>query len=202
MRIVIALGGNALLRRGEPPEAAIQAARLAAIAPGLVRLANQHEVVLVHGNGPQVGLLARESADDRMLTAPYPLGMLSAATQGLIGSSIQQALRNSGLGHATASLITHAVVAGDDPAIDRPEKFIGAVYDKSRARELTQVHGWSMAPDDGGWRRVVPSPRPRRIIEFEEGRRLLEGGTTVIMGGAEAASPSFPLATATTRSTL
>lgn len=183
MRMVIALGGNALLHRGEPPEAAAQSARLTAAAPALMRLAEEHEVVLVHGNGPQVGLLARESAEDPSLGEPYPLGLLSAATQGLIGSLLQQALRNAGATKPVAALVTHVVAAPDDPALRHPEKFIGALYDEREARALTKAHGWTMAADHGGLRRVVASPRPTRILELDEGRALLDAGHTVIMGG-------------------
>lgn len=183
MRLVIALGGNALLRRGEPPEAATQAARLAVIAPGLARIAGAHQVVFVHGNGPQVGLLARESADDATLTTPYPLGLLGAATQGLIGSLLQQALRGAGLAAPTVTVVTHVIIDGDDPALRTPEKFIGAVYDERRARDLARTHGWAIAPDGDGWRRVVPSPRPQQIVELDACRTLLNTETTVIMGG-------------------
>ena len=183
MRIVIALGGNSLLHRGEPPEAAAQSARLAAAAPALSRLADAHEVVLVHGNGPQVGLLARESADDRALRAPYPLGLLSAATQGMIGSLLQQALCNAGTTKPVVALVTHTVVDVDDPAMHRPDKFIGASYEARRAHALARTHGWTVALDHDGWRRVVPSPRPMRVLELEDGRALLAAGRTVILGG-------------------
>lgn len=183
MRIVIALGGNALLHRDEPPEAAAQSARLAAVAPALARLADAHEVVLVHGNGPQVGLLARESAEDPALHAPYPLGLLSAATQGMIGSLLQQALRNAGTTKPVAALVTHTVVNPDDPAMHHPQKFIGAVYDARRAHLFAKTHGWAIALDHDGWRRVVASPRPMRILELDDGRALLAEGRTVILGG-------------------
>lgn len=183
MRLVIALGGNALLHRAEPPEASTQIARLSAAAPALARLAADHHVVLVHGNGPQVGLLARESADDRTLATPYPLAALSAETQGLIGSLLQQTLHNAGLSTPIATLITHVLVDRDDPAMRHPDKFIGPVYSRRRAHELARVHEWSIASQEDGWRRVVPSPLPTQIIERDEGRLLLEAGVTVIMGG-------------------
>ncbi|AGW41082.1 gamma-glutamyl kinase [Leifsonia xyli subsp. cynodontis DSM 46306] len=183
MRLVIALGGNALLHRGEPPEAATQAARLAVAAPALARLAATHQVVFVHGNGPQIGLLARESAADPSLAAPYPLGLLSAATQGLIGSLLQQALHGADPDVATATVVTHVSIDSDDPALLTPEKFIGNVYDEHHARALARKHGWSIAPDGDGWRRVVSSPRPRQILEIDTCRTLLNAGTTVIMGG-------------------
>ncbi|MBS1897247.1 MAG: carbamate kinase [Actinobacteria bacterium] len=183
MRLVVALGGNALLHRGERPEASAQSARLAAVAPALARLADAHELVLVHGNGPQVGLLARESAEDPALGAPYPLGLLSAATQGMIGSLLQVALRSAGATRPVSTLVTHVLVDPEDPEMHRPEKLIGAVYDERRARALAKTHGWSIAADGGGWRRVVPSPRPRRILELDDARTLLGAGRTVVLGG-------------------
>ncbi|WP_022886163.1 carbamate kinase [Glaciibacter superstes] len=183
MRLVIALGGNALLHRHEPPEAATQVARLALAAPALARLAVQHQVVFVHGNGPQVGLLARESTDDATLTAPYPLAALDAETQGLIGSLLTQALHNAGLAGPIVTLVTHTVIDADDPAMGEPTKFIGAVYDHHRAHRLAADHGWDIARDGDGWRRVVFSPLPQRIVELHAGATLLDTGATVIMGG-------------------
>ncbi|HEU5223192.1 MAG TPA: carbamate kinase [Candidatus Lumbricidophila sp.] len=183
MRIVIALGGNALLRRDEAPDADTQTARLALAAPTLAQLAQQHQVVLVHGNGPQIGLLARESTDDRSLTSPYPLTALGAETQGLIGSLIQQSLHNAGLSKPAVTLITHTIVDADDPALSNPTKFIGAVYSRRKAARLARDHGWRIAPDWNGWRRVVASPQPRRIVELEAARTLLTAGVTVVMGG-------------------
>lgn len=183
MRLVIALGGNALLHRDEPPEAATQVARLALAAPALARLARDHQVVFVHGNGPQVGLLARESTDDPTLAAPYPLAALGAETQGLIGSLLTQALHNAGLSKPALTLVTHTIVDADDPAMTAPSKFIGPVYGYRRARHLADDHGWDIAPDGDGWRRVVPSPLPQRVVEFDAATTLLNVGATVIMGG-------------------
>ncbi|MBW4033670.1 MAG: carbamate kinase [Acidobacteria bacterium] len=183
MRIVVALGGNALLHRGEPPDAAIQTARVADVAPALMRLAMAHEVVIVHGNGPQVGLLAHESSDDHTLTAPYPLSALGAETQGLIGSLLQQALHNAGLPTPAVTLITHVVVDADDPAMTAPTKFIGAVYPDHEAHQAADRYGWVIAPDGAGWRRVVPSPMPRSVVELASATTLLHSGVTVIMGG-------------------
>ena len=127
-------------------------------------------------------MLARESADDPSLAAPYPLGLLSAATQGMIGVLLQQALRDAGLRRPTATLITRTVIADEDRD-GAAVKFIGAVYDRRRAHELAAAHAWRIAQDGEGWRRVVPSPRPRRVVELEIGRLLVDAGTTVIMGG-------------------
>ncbi|WP_103663012.1 carbamate kinase [Microbacterium sp. CJ77] len=183
MRFVIALGGNALLHRHEAPEAATQVARLSLAAPALARIAAAHQVVFVHGNGPQVGLLARESAEDETLTSPYPLSALGAETQGLIGSLLIQALHNAGHPGQAVTVITHTVVDADDAAMGTPTKFIGAVYDCRHARRLADDNGWDIAADGEGWRRVVPSPLPRRIVELSAAATLLAAGSTVVMGG-------------------
>lgn len=184
MRIVVALGGNALLRRGEPPEAEIQRRRLRPVAHALASLAADHEVLVVHGNGPQVGLLALESGADPTLGQPYPLGDLVAESQGLIGSWIQQALLNRGC--PTAALVTQVVVAGDDTAFDDPTKPIGAVHDEATARRLAERRGWQVRPDgpDGlRWRRVVPSPRPLEVLGLDAADRLVASGHVVVLGG-------------------
>lgn len=183
MRLVIALGGNALLRRDEPPEAATQAACVAAVAPALAQIARDHQVVFVHGNGPQIGLLARESGADPTLKAPYPLAALGAETQGLIGSLLSQALHNAGRTGPIITLVTHTVVDAQDPAMTDPSKPIGPVYGEQRAQQLVAGLGWDIAPDGDGWRRVVPSPMPCRVVELETGASLLESGATVIMAG-------------------
>lgn len=183
MRLLVALGGNALLHRHERPEEATQAARLAQAAPALVRLAARHEVVFVHGNGPQVGLLARESTDDQSLREPYPLEALVAETQGLIGSLLVQALHAAGLAGPLVALVTHTVVDVEGAAAAAPTKFIGAVYERSRADRLAAEHGWRMARDGDGWRRVVSSPNPLRIVELAPAKTLVDAGTTVVMAG-------------------
>ena len=183
MRLVVALGGNALLRRGEKPDAAIQQEHVAEAAPALARLAREHEMVLVHGNGPQVGMLALESAADTSLTRPYPFNDLVAETQGVIGYWLQQGLANAGLTTPVVTLVTQTLVAADDPAFEDPSKFVGSVYEESRARELAEAGGWVVKRDGAGWRRVVASPRPSGIVEVEIARSLLEQGTTVVLGG-------------------
>lgn len=179
MRIVVAIGGNALLERGEVPDAAVQRRRLAAAAPVLSALAAEHQVVLVHGNGPQVGMLAVESGSDPTLTRPYPLADLVAESQGLIGSWLQQDLAP----RPVATLITHVVVDKEDPAFPRPTKFIGATYDRPTARRLAGRHGWVMRPDGRRWRRVVASPRPLEVVELPVAGALLDAGITVVMAG-------------------
>jgi carbamate kinase len=183
MRIVIALGGNALLRRGERPDAAVQVARLAAAAPALAMAATEHEVAIVHGNGPQVGLLALESAADPDLSKPYPLSDLVAETQGVIGYWIQQALTNAGLGGRAVTLVSQTVVDPHDPAFFKPTKFVGSGYPEDRARKLAMSAGWSLRQDGAAWRRVVPSPSPQRIVELDAAELLLQNGMTVILAG-------------------
>ena len=182
MRIVIALGGNALLHRGERPDAAPQLDHVARVAGPLAELAAVHEVVLVHGNGPQVGLLALESAADRSLTRPYPLGDLVAETQGLIGYWLQQAIGRTLTGRIV-TLVTQTVVDADDPAFASPTKFVGSVYDEPEAKNLAAEHEWTFAEDGTSWRRVVASPVPRRIVETETADHLLRLGTTVVLAG-------------------
>lgn len=183
MRIVVALGGNALLRRGESPESAIQLEHVAEASPALAKAATQHQLVVVHGNGPQVGMLALESAADPTLSRPYPFSDLVAETQGVIGYWLQQGLANAGLTTPVVTLVTQTLVDADDPAFGDPTKFVGTVYDEKRARELAEVNGWTVRADGDGWRRVVASPLPLGIVELEVARTLLEGGTTVVLAG-------------------
>lgn len=183
MRIVIALGGNALLRRGERPDADVQVAHLAAAAPALAKVAEDNEVVIVHGNGPQVGLLALESFTDTTLSKPYPLSDLVAETQGVIGYWIQQALANAGLSRSAVTLVTQTVVDANDPAFNVPTKYVGTGYPEERARELALSSGWSLRQDGTEWRRVVPSPAPQRVLELDAAELLLQNGVTVILAG-------------------
>ncbi len=183
MRVVVALGGNALLPRGQVPDAAVQVARVARVAPALAAVASAHELVLVHGNGPQVGMLALESAGDAALSRPYPFSELVAETQGLIGYWLQQGLVNAGATTPVVTLVTQTLVSADDPAFADPTKFVGRVYDKARAHELAAQEHWTVEPDGDGWRRVVASPLPTGIVEVDTARLLLEHGTTVVLAG-------------------
>ena len=182
MRIVVAIGGNALLRRGERPDAAPQRRHVAAAAAALAGIARDHQVAVVHGNGPQVGLLALESGADPTLSEPYPLADLVAESQGLIGLWLQQALLDEGIGDVV-TLVSQTVVDPEDPAFGEPTKFIGQVYDEPTARRLADRHGWTIRADGGGWRRVVASPLPRDVLELPVAAWLLDAGATVVLAG-------------------
>jgi carbamate kinase len=183
MRIVAALGGNALLERGQRPDAAAQAANVVRAVAALAPLAATHELVLTHGNGPQVGVLAVESANDPHLTVPYPFDVLGAQTQGMIGYWILQALQNALPGRQVASMVNQTLVLAGDPAFDEPSKFVGEVYTREQADESAARHGWVMRPDGAHWRRVVASPAPQRVVETRVIRALLERGTVVVCCG-------------------
>jgi len=183
MRIVIALGGNALIRRGEKPDAVQQQQRVRTLANALAPICSTHEVVLCHGNGPQVGVLALESAADALLTRPFPLDTLVAETQGMIGYWLAQALRSEGTTRPPVALVTETLVAQDDPAFGRPTKFIGPPYDQDAADEAAERRGWTFGLDGGRVRRTVPSPRAIRTVELDEVLLLLAAGRTVISGG-------------------
>lgn len=188
MRIVIALGGNALLQRGDRPDASIQLLHVRAAAQALAPLAREHDLLICHGNGPQVGMLALESATDPALTTPYPLDDLVAQTQGMIGYWLIQSLHNAGVDKPILSLITQTQVDPADPAFADPSKFIGREYSQEHAQELAKQHGWTVAADGDRWRRVVASPEPQRIIEQASVNGLLDTGAVVICGGGGGAA--------------
>jgi carbamate kinase len=183
MRIVAALGGNALLERGERPDSAVQEAHVARAIEAIAPLARQHDLILTHGNGPQVGLLAMESASDPALARPYPLDALGAQTQGMIGYWLMQALQNTGPGKPVACLVSRTLVSADDPAFARPTKFVGPVYDQARARELAADRGWQVGRDGPAWRRVVPSPEPAELLDLPMITLLLGSGAIVVCAG-------------------
>jgi carbamate kinase len=182
MRIVVALGGNALLRRGEPAEAAIQRAHVLEVASALAELASDHELVITHGNGPQVGLLALE-ADAYEGVAPYPLDILGAESQGMIGYLLVQALGSELPERDVVALLTQVLVDGDDPAFTLPTKPIGPVYSEKEARELAAHRGWTVARDGKYFRRVVASPEPIAVVELRAIERLVAAGALVVCGG-------------------
>src|SRR4051794_14406480 len=180
---VVALGGNALLRRGEPLEADTQARAARAAAEALACVACSHRLVVTHGNGPQVGLLALMS-DAYTETAPYPLDVLGSETEGQNGYVLELELDNAIAEQETVAVLTRVVVTADDPAFAAPSKLIGPVYSESEARALAQQHHWTVKPDGDSWRRVVPSPRPQRIVQLRAIERLLDAGFLVVcMGG-------------------
>jgi carbamate kinase len=183
MRIVIALGGNALLRRGEPLTADNQRQNIKVAAEALAPLALEHELVITHGNGPQVGLLALQRAANKS-DEIYPLDILDAETEGMIGYLIEQELINLlPPDRRCASLLTQIEVAPDDPAFKHPSKPIGPVYDEAEAKRLAAERNWSIAPDGEHYRRVVASPRPLRIFEQAVINLLVSQGIIVICAG-------------------
>ncbi|WP_409484268.1 carbamate kinase [Arsenicicoccus dermatophilus] len=183
MRIVVALGGNALLERGEKPDAAIQLTRAKEAAKALAPLAEEHELVITHGNGPQVGVLALESANDPSLSEPYPFDVLGAQTQGMIGYWLLQSLQNSLPGRQVASMVNQTLVMAHDPAFKNPTKFVGETYSEEEARAKAEERGWDVKRDTKGWRRVVASPTPQRVVETRIIRLLLSSGAVVVCAG-------------------
>lgn len=183
MRIVAALGGNALLKRGEPLTAQNQRTNVRRAAAALAGLADAgHSLVVTHGNGPQVGLLALQAAAGPADGA-YPLDILGAESEGMIGYLIEQELGGLLPGQPIATLLTQVEVAADDPAFAAPTKPIGPVYDEATARRLAAERAWAVAPDGAFWRRVVASPRPIRIMEGKVIRLLVDHGVLVICAG-------------------
>jgi carbamate kinase len=183
MRIVVALGGNALLRRGQPMTAENQRENVRIAAEQLAPVAEQHELVISHGNGPQVGLLSLQAAAYEEVEA-YPLDVLGAQTEGMIGYLIEQELGNLlPFEKPFASILTMVEVDPDDPAFQDPTKFIGPVYEKEEADRLAAEKGWVVKPDGDKWRRVVASPEPMRIFEIRPIRWLLERGAVVVCTG-------------------
>lgn len=183
MRIVVALGGNALLERGEPAEAFVQRGHVQQAAQALAPLAAEHELVICHGNGPQAGVLALESESDKTLAQPYPLDVIGAQTQGMIGYWLVQELHNAGVAKPVVAVVTQAVVRSADPAFAAPSKFIGRGYGRRRAKALAEERGWRIAPDGRAWRRVVPSPEPVRLVELPVIRMLVDQGVIVVCAG-------------------
>ncbi|MDY7563560.1 carbamate kinase [Pseudomonas sp. RTC3] len=183
MRIVVALGGNALLRRGEPLTAENQRMNIRVATQQIAKIVPGNELVVAHGNGPQVGLLSLQ-ASAYTAVAPYPLDVLGAETEGMIGYIIEQELGNLlPIEVPFATLLTQVEVDGNDPAFQHPTKPIGPVYSKEEAERLAKEKGWSIAPDGDKFRRVVASPKPKRIFEIRPIKWLLEKGSIVICAG-------------------
>jgi carbamate kinase len=182
MLVVVALGGNALLKRGQPLDAAVQRANVKVAAEVLAEIARDHQLVVTHGNGPQVGLLALQNeayADVR----PYPLDVLDAESEGMVGYVIEQELGHHLPSSRLATMLTQVVVDANDPAFHHPTKFVGPVYPWEEADRLGKERGWTIRQDGTGWRRVVPSPEPKRIVELRAIRTLVDHGMTVICAG-------------------
>jgi carbamate kinase len=183
MRVVVALGGNALLKRGESMTAEAQRANVQVAAPALAEVASNHTLLLSHGNGPQVGLLALQSAAYEEVS-PYPLDVLGAETEGMIGYMLEQELGNMlPFEVPLATLLTMIEVDPGDPAFANPTKFVGPIYERDQADAIAAEKGWVFKADGDHWRRVVPSPEPKRIFEIRPIRWLLEKGTLVICAG-------------------
>jgi carbamate kinase len=191
MRVVVALGGNALLKRGEPMTAENQRINVRSAAPALAAVAKDHELVLSHGTGPQVGLLALQAAAYTEVEA-YPLDILGAQTEGMIGYVLEQELGNAMPPDAPlATMLTMVQVDVDDPAFDDPTKFVGPVYTKDQADALGAAKGWAFKPDGDSWRRVVASPEPRHIFEIRPIRWLLEHKVVLICAGGGGVPTTF-----------
>jgi len=183
MRVVVALGGNALLKRGEPLTAENQRANARVACKALAPVALEHELVISHGNGPQVGLLALQGSAYTEVE-PYPLDLLGAQTEGMIGYLIQQELGNElPLEKRLASLLTLIEVDPKDPAFEDPTKPIGPIYEQDESERLANERGWVFKPDGDSFRRVVPSPLPKRIFGVEPVEWLLERDAVVICAG-------------------
>lgn len=180
--LVVALGGNALLKRGEPLEADIQRKNIDLAAKTIAGLTHNWRVVLVHGNGPQVGLLALQNSAYENVT-PYPLDILGAESQGMIGYMLQQSLKNQLPQREVSVLLTQVEVDAADPAFANPTKYIGPVYDQAQADALSAEKDWRFKADGTYFRRVVPSPQPQRIVESDAINALISRDHLVICNG-------------------
>jgi len=180
MRIVIALGGNAILQRGQPLEEAIQKQNIDIAAKAIAEVARKHQVILTHGNGPQVGLLALQN-DAYKEVSPYSLDVLGAETEGMIGYLFEQALRNILPNRQVITLLTQTIVNEKDPAFQAPSKFVGPVYDKQQADKLTKEKQWVMKPDGKFFRRVVPSPMPEAILELPVIKHITQDHNIIVI---------------------
>ncbi|MCZ4309185.1 carbamate kinase [Vibrio atlanticus] len=180
--VVVALGGNALLRRGEPLEADVQRRNIETAVKTISEIAKVYNVVLVHGNGPQVGLLALQGLEYKKVN-PYPLDVLGSETQGMIGYMLMQEFKNYLPDRNISCMLTQMTVDPNDPAFADPTKPIGPIYEETEARELAEKFHWIVKPDGQHFRRVVPSPRPTGIVEHEAITQLIDAGHLVICTG-------------------
>jgi len=183
MRVVVALGGNALLQRGQVLNAENQRGNIRIAARQLAEIHKHHQLIIAHGNGPQVGLLALMDAAYTAVD-PYPLDVLGAETIGMIGYMIEQELGNIiPLDDHIVTVLTQVLVDPADPAFLNPSKPVGPIYDQAEAERLRKEKGWVMVPDGQHFRRAVPSPQPQRIIELDAIRILMDNGVVVICAG-------------------
>ena len=180
--VVVALGGNALLRRGEPLEADVQRRNIETAVKTISEIAKVYNVVLVHGNGPQVGLLALQGLEYKKVN-PYPLDVLGSETQGMIGYMLMQEFKNYLPNRNISCMLTQMTVDPNDPAFADPTKPIGPIYKEAEARELAEKFHWIVKPDGQHFRRVVPSPRPTGIVEHDAITQLIDAGHLVICTG-------------------
>ncbi|PMN08432.1 carbamate kinase [Vibrio splendidus] len=180
--VVVALGGNALLRRGEPLEADVQRRNIETAVKTISEIAKVYNVVLVHGNGPQVGLLALQGLEYKKVN-PYPLDVLGSETQGMIGYMLMQEFKNYLPDRNISCMLTQMTVDPNDPAFADPTKPIGPIYEEAEACELAEKFHWIVKPDGQHFRRVVPSPRPTGIVEHEAITQLIDAGHLVICTG-------------------
>jgi len=180
--LVVALGGNALLKHGQSPDAETQRENVRAAIEPIAELARKHDLVVTHGNGPQVGLLALQS--ESLDSVPgYPLDILDAETEGMLGYLIEQEIANSVPDRQVATLLTRVEVSHDDPAFDAPDKPVGPVYRGARMRELAGQRGWRLGDDGAGFRRLVASPMPQRFLGLATIRMLVNAGQIVVCAG-------------------
>ena len=182
-RVVIALGGNALLRRGERADVETQRRHVADAVEAIAEVAAGREVIVTHGNGPQVGLLALQAAAYEDEVPAYPLDVLGAESEGMIGYLLEQELANALGDRSVATLLTQVVVDAGDPAFDAPSKPIGPVYEREPAERLAVERGWAIAAEGGGHRRVVASPEPVALVELAAIRTLVEAGVLLVCAG-------------------
>jgi len=182
MLIVIALGGNALLKRGEKMDAGVMEENIKAAVAALAPLARDNQLLITHGNGPQIGLLAMQSATYAG-AAPYPMDVLGAETEGMIGYLIARELHNQISGKNIVTLLTQTIVNSSGPAYDSPSKFVGPVFSREQAKTIGNERHWTFKPDGGDYRRVVPSPEPCSILEMPVIRQLIKANVIVVCAG-------------------
>ena len=184
MRVVVALGGNALLRRGQELSVENQRANISTAAKAIVQvIAAGHQVVITHGNGPQVGLLALQN-ESYIAGSRFPLDILDSESMGMIGYMLEQEIANLlPKGKPTATILTRVEVAKDDPAFKHPTKPIGPVYEELEAKRIAVANGWTIGRDGNNYRRLVASPAPERILQIEVIQLLVDNGITLICAG-------------------